>query len=391
MARGRPKKEQKKKYEWFYSDYIADFENSDCEIIIDGYKILLPKPPADHLCLNYGKPIEEQKMPNLRIPKELFEWDAEEIEAYADNYYHKRKNGFWIFIKGQKLYITGLNFWHLSAWVMKNRKAPEYKYTDSKWFLCWMQCVRTPNCFGLVTIAARRDGKNERTLSMIAEYATRVSSVWCGMQSITERHVFDNSFSRITFCINLLHPLVKPINKGNTEGSTIIEFSYPVKQVSTKQLQDKQKKGELATMTTEEDYFYPALGSKIDYAPSRPSSYDGGRLERYLRDEFGKDEEANPYNTWMDHVREAMIDKTYGTIIGKAHFQTTTEEMGKIAQSMMWAKQIWDESDQGKPINEAGDTITGMHRIFRSAADTAQIDEWGFPLKEEKIREIVER
>lgn len=379
-----------KKRNWFYSDYVADFSGSTETVVVDKMPVLLPKPPKDKDILNYGKPIEQQKMPDLRIPNDIHEWSEEERDDYADNYYFKRKNGFWVFIKGYRLYITGPNFYHLSTWILETGQAPEFKYTDSKWYLNWMEVVRDPKCYGLVVIAARRDGKNERVLSMLCEYATRVRDVICGMQSITQDHVYEKSFKRLMYSFERLNYIAKPINRGNADSKNELKLDYPAKRVTTKELKKRIDSGESVSITSADDYLYKAIGSVISYGPAKESFYDGARLGRYLRDEFGKDEEADPYVTWMTHVKEALMDKTYGTICGKACFISTTAEMGKEAKSLKNATKIWNESDQDKKLS-TGQTTTGMYRVFRSALDTAAIDEWGFPKIEEKLAEIKEQ
>jgi hypothetical protein len=358
--------------------------------------------PADKDIVNYGLPVEKQKFKRTVVPEDLHDWQYMgpekklEMEKFIADEYHKRVNGFWIFIKGQKFYISGVFYYFLNYWVMEKGNKPTFKITDLDFFVVWFHVVYDPLCYGLVDFKPRRIGDTEKAICILYEYATRVKNVRCGMQSFTEEHIEETFTDRLVYAHERMVWFMKPINRGSTNPKSGLEFDYPVQQITNKTIQARHKAGENISMSSGESFAYPPLKSKIDYKASKAKAYDGKLLGRYYMDEFGKMEEMDPSDAW-GLVKMALKDETTDMICGKALFTSTIEEIGKDGASLEMAEEIFKNSDPDDR-DDNGETTSGLYRILRTFKDKAPVDEWGFPKLEvviqkrnNKIKDLIKK
>lgn len=381
--------------------YTYDFKRPTYQTIY-GIKCKMPSMPADKQFVNFGLPVLKQKFQRTVIPEDLFEWQfmgedkKEEMEQFIADEYHKRKNGIWIFIKGQRFYIPGVMYYFLNYWVMEKGNKPTFKITDLYFFLVWFHVVHDPLCYGLIDFKPRRIGDTEKVICIIYEYATRVRNVRCGMQSFTEDHIKETFTDRLVYAHDKMVWFMKPINRGSTNPQEGLILDYPVKFNSSKEIQARLDRGEAITVSSDSEWLYPALKSKIDYKPSKPKAYDGKLLGRYYCDEFGKMEDMDPNEAW-GLVKMALKDETTDEIIGKALFTSTIEEIGKDGKSLEMARELQEASDPDNR-DENGETTSGLYRILRIWKDKCPVDEWGFPMiekirikRENKIRDLIKK
>lgn len=367
-----------------------------------GIKCKLPTPQPDRDCINYGLPAEKQKFHRTIVPDDLFYWQfqgddrKEEMEKFIADEYHRRKNGIWIFIKGQKFYIPGVMYYFLNFWVMEKGNKPTFKITDLYFFIVWFHVVNDPLCYGLIDFKPRRIGDTEKVICILYEYATRVKNSRCGMQSFTEDHIKETFTDRMIYAHDRMVWFMKPINRGSTNPQEGLILDYPVTFNSAKAIKERIDKGESATTSSDAEYAYPPLKSKIDYKASKAKAYDGKLVGRYYMDEFGKMEEMDPNEAW-GLVKMALKDETTDMICGKAIFTSTIEEIGKDGKSLDMAKELCDNSDPNER-DENGETTSGLYRILRTYEDKAPVDEWGFPKleivrikRENKIRDLLKK
>lgn len=367
-----------------------------------GIKCKLPTEQPDKQCINYGLPPEKQKFKRTEIPEDLFEWQfmgdrkKAEMEKFIEDEYHKRKNGVWIFIKGQKFYIPGIMYYFLNYWVMESGKKPTFKITDLYFFVVWFHCVYDPLCYGLIDFKPRRIGDTEKVICILYEYATRVRNVRCGMQSFTEDHIKETFTDRLIYAHDRMVWFMKPINRGSSNPQEGLILDYPATVNTAKSIMERKLKGQSITVSSADEYMFPPLKSKIDYKSSKPKAYDGKRIGRYYMDEFGKMEEMDPNEAW-GLVKLALKDEHTDEIIGKALFTSTIEELGKDGKSLEMARELCDNSNPDER-DENGETTSGLYRILRTWEDKCPVDEWGFPRIEEirikrenKIRGLIKK
>lgn len=364
--------------------YTMDWSNPTT-VQVSGYAIPLPAAPEDEDCENFGLPVEQQKFKRTVIPHDLKKWPENEKEAWIRAEYHKRKHGIWIFIKGRKIYLTGVNYYFLNYWVLQTGKKAKFVYADVEFFYMWMWCVRSPRCYGMADFKPRRVGDTEKVLCIMYEYASRVKNVMCGMQSITEEDHAKPIYARLLFAHKQMVWFMKPINKGSTDAQTKLEFRYPTKMISPKAMQEAIAKG-LDGVNENDEYEFEPLNSEINYRASKNSAYDSGRMGRYYLDEFIKHVTMDPVEAWRS-VKKTLVDEFYDILIGKALFTSTAEEVGPKGKSLQDGIYFWENSDPNN-LDDAGETTTGLYRIFRSALDCAPADEWGFAKREERLQII---
>jgi hypothetical protein len=365
--------------------YTADFTDSKYYTEVYGYKVELPKPPPDEEFINYGLPVDEQIFKKTYIPSTLMGWSQKAKQEFINREYHRRFNGVWIFIKGNKYYIPGVFYFFLNYWKLKSGKEVTFRITDLEFFLMWMHCVRDPNCLGLIDFKCRQIGDTEKVLCIIYEFATRYRNIKAGMQSINLEHI-KKSYKRMTYAHDKMIWYMKPITKGSDNPDAMLEFTYPSAASTTKRHKEQMKKhGDASASLGSLEYAFPAVESEIQYGPADVMFTDGQTWQLWYLDEFGKAERMDPTDA-LGTATPAMIDQLTGFINGKAVLTSTVEEM-KSGQSLKWAKRLYRDSNPAERM-ENGQTKNGLYRIFRSALDRAPVDRWGFAKKKEELAKI---
>jgi len=161
---------------YIYSKFERDRE-------IDEISIHLPEPPPEDEIDGYGLPKEDQKFtpPDKTYIRELSYKISNEIERsqdeldFIDLQWDRREVGYWFYNNGNLEYITGLHYYYLTAWnivrvedverrdgTMGKRKVsglPTFTDSDRDYFYIWNSTSMDANCFGLIHITNRRDGK----------------------------------------------------------------------------------------------------------------------------------------------------------------------------------------------------------------------------------------
>lgn len=360
---------------------------------IYGIKCKFPTPPPDREFVNYGLPVEKQKFRRVKVPDNLFDWQfmgetkKKEMDAFIAAEHHKRKHGYWMFIKGQKFYITGVMHYFINYWYTENGYLPTFKIADLYFFQVWFHVCYDPKCYGLVDFKPRRIGDTEKALCIVYEYGTRVRNVRCGMQSNTGDDIREKFTDRLIYAHDKMVWFMKPINRGSTNPQEGLILDYPVTFNSSKAIEERVKKGEAATTSSDAKYAYPPIKSKIDYKASTPKQYNGKRLGRYYLDEFGMMEEMDPNEAWA-LVKMAQKDPATEMIVGKALMTANVDEVGKDKSgtsfsrvSMDYAHQLYEDSDPNT-LDENGETTNGLVHILRTWRDNCPVDAWGFPMIE---------
>jgi len=344
----------------------------------------LPKePPLKHF-RNFGLPIKEQKFSREEIPKDLKKWTKESRDAFISRMYHIRDNGEWWLIKGEKVFITGKNWFYLNFWYTERGVLPEFRYVDVEDFLFWDYVERHPLCYGYTKIKPRREGGTERALCIGYEEATRYSEAHFGMMANDDKRAGKN-FKRLVRAHKKMIWFFQPIYKGSDNVQKELRFEEPEQKLSQKNFKEVANRQKA----------YDTLGGYIDFMPSTIGQYDGDRCRAFLFDEIFKIHKYDPKEQW-DILKPTFEVDGGLRIIGKAQLLSTVEEHAK-GKSIEYARKIWDESDN-ESIGKTGQTTTGLFNYFRSALVLAERDEWGFPKTDEflawynkKEAEFIER
>lgn len=317
------------------------------ERYIANIKINLPTPPEQKSILNYDKPIKEQKW---EVPKVLSDSEYEDLTNkekvdYLTDEYFKRKNGLFFFNCGGIEYITGVHYHYLAYWKISGTGSPDFRDSDRDFFYCWDSVVNDSDCYGLLFFTNRRDGKTEKSLNILYEYASKTEEINAGIQSQT----IDDAkqiFQRLVYSWRKMPSYFKPVDSGDKNPKVSLRFEEPSIR-STKGLIKKYKK---------------VLNTLIGYRSSSESAYDGYALWRYYCDEFGKFNDGDSYERWKI-VKPTLTDGGR-EIRGKAIFTTTVEEIEKGG-----GQSALDMHNDSDPLQkgEDGRTKSGMYRLFKPA------------------------
>ena len=315
--------------------------------IIGDIKVTLPKPPKKEDIAYHDMPISEQKFRPTEAPARI---------NFQVTEFSKRIKGFWFYNNGTIEYVTGQHYFYINSWKI-DVGLPGFRDSDRDLHYLWKFCEEDEDCFGLCFFTNRRSGKTVVGTNMLYEYASRNEDSECGIQSKTKKDG-QGVFKKLINSWKKLHPIYKPTDSGETNPKEELRFEAPSKRSS---------KGDKKT-------YDKVLNSTIGYRSSVEDSYDGMKLQRYYCDEFGKFTEGDASERW-DIVKPCLVVGT--TIVGKAYFTTTVEELEKKGGQA--ALDIYNDSDFHSRKKD-GRTISGMYRYFKPSYYGLEgfIDEYGY-------------
>ncbi len=284
----------------------------------------------------------------------------EELEAYREQEWFRRLNGFWFMNNGKPTYITGGHYFFLCHWFLDVGYG-DFRITDMEWWYFMKYCEEDNCSAGFVEVTQRRQGKTERACCWAYDRTSRRRYSHCGIQSKTLSDAKDNVYS-------------KKLLKG---FKNMVDFFVPIYDMEKGRLpksglffQQTNTKGRSAEVNLDEE-----LNSSITYKSSEVTAYDGEKLETYISDEAGKVIEVD---IWKRHqvVQFCLIESgTEPKIIGKCITTTTVEELDSGGSEF---KTLWDSSDQNQR-NANGRTKSLLYRYFLPASRALYFDKYGFP------------
>lgn len=324
-------------------------------------EVELPKPPKKEEIAGWDLPKKDQRFRPPVIPENFSNLPEKDQLSFLRVEMDKRINGYWFYNNGNIEYMTGVHYFYCSYWRI-DVGLPQWRDSDRDVFYFWDYCVNNKDCLGMIYIANRRSGKTYIGTNILYEGTTRKKNATSGIQSKTNKDAA-NVFRKLIRCWKQLPDFWKPVDSGDTNPKTSLNFEEP---------SVRRSKGQKKT-------YKNVLNSFIDYMPTVEEAYDGRALHLWYLDEFGKVVEANVYELWLI-VKECFVSGA--TIKGKAFLSTTVEEMTK--KGGKHAKEIWDESNPNE-LDELNQTKTGLYRYFKPAYFGLEgfIDEYGYSMVDE--------
>lgn len=369
--------------------YVKKYAAAPQTIMVDGFDLPIPMPVQPNLrdIENYGKSISSQIFRRTEIPKSVRDYDVAlkeylrdykektlkaeyfakidmvEVTAFIEQEWHRRRNGLWVFIKGNPYYIPGQAYFFFNYWETEVGGLPEFRMEALEYFWVWDFAERSKDCLGLDVIKCRRLGVTEKALCAGYEYCTRYKNSWFGMQNVNDTDAYLN-FVRVTTANKEMIFFFKPIHDQFMTSDSPKEaliFKYP-------------------------NWFpkwagCPELRSRIDYKATRFKMYDGKRMRFFHLDEPGKIPDSDmPVLKQWDVIKFTLLLKNK-YVVGKAMLTTTVESIrsGDTVRNMI---KLWDDSDP-REVGSSGRTKSGLWRYFIDYTRTADIDAWGFHKVEE--------
>lgn len=296
----------------------------------------------------------------------------EELEKYKEQEWDRRLNGFWFMNNGKATYITGMHYLFLQWWVI-DIGYPKYRVIDLEYFYFLQYCIEDPNCYGMLEVCKRRNGKTYRAGVFLMEYVTRTKMTNAAIQSKTgpdAKKVFGKS-------------VVSPFKKLPRFFRPEYDMSLGVTPKTEIRFQQTNVRGKKAEENIEKE----ELGSLIDFGSADVMAYDGQKVHRKFDDEFCKTVECNIYER-HEVTRYCLVDDE-GNIIGKVLYSSTVEKLKTDKEGVQeGAKLLWDESDQLK-IQDNGQTVSGCYRFFMPADRSRNFDKYGEPDRAAALKRIL--
>ncbi len=310
---------------------------------IGEYTIYLPDPPDFKDIPNVNMAQEKQMFYAPSVPAGIDEWDVKSREAFEDEEWKRRKEGYWFFNNGNIEYMAPNHYFYCGWWNI-DIGLPHFVDSDRDWFYLWKYTKENPKARGMINIENRRGGKTWRGTSVVYEEVSKTPNSHGGIQS---KNNTDGGkvFQKLVFSWKKLPYFFKPVDIGESYPKTKIEFTEPSKR-DTKNQRKKYSK---------------VLESFIDFENAKEEAYDGTKQLVNYQDEIGKCVDIN-VNERIQIVKECVMDGT--DIVGKILATTTVEEMEK--KGGKYCKKVWDGADPTNLLPN-GETQNGLLRYFKPA------------------------
>lgn len=341
--------------------------------------VRLPTMPPEEEMVNYGLPVKEQKFVRRPVPQDIRFWDQKIIDEYVEAEWHRRRNGYWILIKGHPYYITGSSDIFFNFWTAEFGGVPKFKFGQLEWWWEWFDIENDKDCFGEIDIKCRRLGDTEVALCAVWERSTRYKNFNGGIIHLDEDGALKNH-ARLVNGNKSMPFFYKPINTGTTQSKGgVLEFDIPAETITRKRLKEGYFNEEVEV----------GLGSTIYVEAAKTGAFDGVRLGTYYSDETFKamSHKFDSKKQWKNIKRVTSLNNEKN-IVGKSIMTSTIEEIDD-GRALQIAQEFVDDSAKIMP---SGRSVTGLRIVFRGYQYGTETDEWGFhivgPAKKERDDKI---
>ncbi len=286
-----------------------------------------------------------------------------ELEIYREREWHRRLYGAWFMNNGVPTYISGTHYFFLTHWTL-DIGYPDFRMPDYEFFHAWAHCEKSGDIAGLIILTKRRQGKTAKSGVIMYDRITRGRRLIGGIQSKT----FDDARDTV-FQEGIIQPFVKMIDFFVPTFDRGRDFP-PKEKLRFFKKSERGEDVEFGALT-EADH----LESQIGVKNSGEKAYDGSKLNMYIGDEVAKTDGVDA-NKRHYIVRKTLLGQDGYSILGKALYTTTVEEMNANSASF---RKLWDGSNQ-KDLETSADkrTASWMYRFFVPAYKTLFFDIYGF-------------
>tara|TARA_B110000305_G_scaffold59516_1_gene65859 strand:- start:4779 stop:7001 length:2223 start_codon:yes stop_codon:yes gene_type:complete len=349
-----------KKWEYGYNveyDFIVISKSGKIGKIIEIQGLRIALPAADEPYKRSNKK-EEQHWERFEYPKELqriktrFDWEEYPIDFkekwydYIDNEFTRREQGFWFYNNGINTYITGSHYMYLQ-WSKIDIGAPEYRESNTIFFIFWEACKADHRCYGICYLKNRRSGFSFMSSAELVNQATISSDARFGILSKSGADA-KKMFTDKVVPISVNYPFFfKPIQDGMDRPKTELAYRVPASKLTRRKLESNEQLADLQ-----------GLDTTIDWKNTGDNSYDGEKLKILSHDESGKWERPdNILNNWR--VTKTTL-RLGSRIVGKCMMGSTSNALDKGGDNF---KKLYYNSDVTKR-NKNGQTASGLYSLF---------------------------
>lgn len=267
------------------------------------YGITYNTPEVPKICDGHNLSKEEQYFRRIEIP-DIFnelEYDdfgnavyTEEQEAFIIKEGEKISKGYWYMNDGEPTYITGLNYFYLTYWILENGDYPDYREVDRRYFYFQEYCEKIPQCYGIIRIKKRREGATSQATCYLVWKAITQKKSFCGIISKTGKDASDAFVYMVMNGYRNLPVFLKPrVEEDDTKTEIVFRKKKDKRKVKVRE------KGQMY----DDDI---GLESKINWKNTALNSYDSGRVTALLMDEAGKWPKEVPVNKYWPIVKKTM-------------------------------------------------------------------------------------
>lgn len=284
-----------------------------------------------------------------------------ELEIYREREWQRRLYGAWFMNNGVATFISGTHYLFLTHWVL-DVGFPEFRMPDYEFFHAWDHCEKSGDIAGLIILTKRRQGKTAKSGVIMYDRITRGRRLHGGIQSKTYEDAKNTVFFE-----GLVQPFVKMIDFFVPTFDRGRDFP-PKEKLRFFKKSERGENIEFGSLTDADH-----LESWIDIRESGEKAYDGSKLYMYIGDEVAKTDGVDA-NKRHYIVRKTLLGQDGYSILGKALYTTTVEEMNSNSESF---RKLWDQSNQ-QELSANHRTKSWMYRFFVPAYKTLFFDKYGF-------------
>ena len=306
----------------------------------------------------------------LKSIKSIFDWQTypDEFkarwEAYIDEEFNRRENGFWFYNKDVLTYITGTHYMYLQ-WSKIDVGNPDFREANRLFYIFWEACKADTRSYGMCYLKNRRSGFSFMASGETVNMATITSDARFGILSKTGSDA-KKMFTDKVVPISVNYPFFfKPIQDGMDRPKTELAYRVPASKLTRKSIQSQEKQIQLE-----------GLDTTIDWKNTGDNSYDGEKLKLLVHDESGKWERPDSIlNNWR--VTKTTL-RLGARIIGKCMMGSTSNALDKGGDNF---KKLYEDSNVTKR-NSNGQTKSGLYSLFIPMEWNYEgfIDEYGQPV-----------
>lgn len=326
----------------------------------------LKKKDKDQYWQRQGLPswYADKRRQEMARQKENPFWFDEDLTAYVNGQWEKRLYGHWFMNEGQPVYLTGGHWMYLNWWWL-GRQYPAFRMSDLDYFYIQQYAIENPLCFGMADMEPRQKGKTSRGGLFIYEHCSRTHNANGGIQSKTEKDALT-----VTYRKGILKPFLKL--------PSFFRPNYDKSQSLSKGINFTQTV--IRGKAHEQTFLHKDLGGVIDSRDSGELAYDGATLDRYVRDEPGK---TNRVDIYESHEVIKPLLRPNDQIVGKMLYMTTVEVEEDHNDSWL---RLWKDSDnldcrdeegEKKSLEAGGMTTSGLIRYFSDSRTNTNCNIYG--------------
>jgi len=262
----------------------------------------------------YGNLRWFEEIDNDGVPK----YATLEMMQFASRHWKMRKDGVWILINNDLVWLTGLH-WYYLQWCWIGKGYPDYRDSDRYFFYAWESICQNGRLAGMTFLKPRRYGATFKALSFILEFATRSKATTSYIASNTLAHAQKSIYmEKMVPMYDNVPEFFRPYADGYDKPKNGFVFDTPPRK--GKAILDQREGLKSTIMLTK--------------------SADGSKLHAGLIDESAKYEEGDIYEL-VKVIVPTMVDE--GMFIGKLMLPTTMEE-ARSEVAIGCFRRLWDAS-----------------------------------------------